>query len=414
MSGSVTNTWLTPDMVTKMAIPLFVNSNAFLKNIDRQYSDQFARDGAKIGDNLRIRLPSDYSVSSGPALAPQAITQVNTNLTVTNQEHIDLVITSADYALDMMEWEHNILKPAINRLAGKVASDIMSLSNTIPNVSQNLVSGALASPSTLTYATAKAVLLQNSTPNADLIAVMDPISMARGQQNIQGLFNPTGRVSEAFDSGEVIGPALGISKYMSDQLVPTYTSGGSATPADMPTVNGANQTGSVITVTPATGGANINVGDVITFAGVHRVNRVTHTAGADLRTFVVTAAYIGGTGTTLSIYPALTPTKGADVPFATTDVSPASGAPVAVVIPAATVVRKNFVMHPKAFTLATVDLPLYSKGVVSAARDSYDGVSFRCLQTYYPQTDQLIMRLDVLYGYAAIRPEWAVVVPDVE
>ena len=413
MSGSTTNTFLNPDMITKRALPLFVNTNAFLKNIDRQYSDQFARTGAKIGDNLRIRLPSDFTVSSGPSLSPQSITQINTNLTVSNQEHVDIVITSADLALKVEEFDDLILKPAMNRLAGQVASDVMSLVNTIPNVSAYFSSGTtVGTPNQRALAGAKAQLLTNSATDGDMMAVMSPTSMANISSQFSGLFNPTGRISEMFDSGEVVGPAFGIQKFMNDQLVPVVTTGGNGA---LPTINGAGQTGTTLTVTPATSGASLNVGDIITIAGVNAVNRVTHTSTGQLRTFVVTAAYTGGTGTTLSIYPALTPlgSGGADAPFATVDTSPASGAQISVVLAGGQTIAKNFVMKRNAFTLATVDLPMYDKGVVDAARENYDGISMRCLRTYYPQTDQLILRLDVLYGYTALRPEWACVVPDI-
>ena len=413
MSGSITNTFLNPDMITKRALPLFVNTNAFLKNIDRQYSDQFARTGAKIGDNLRIRLPSDFTVSSGPSLSPQSITQINTNLTVSNQEHVDIVITSADLALKVEEFDDLILKPAMNRLAGQVASDVMSLANTIPNVSAYFSSGTtVGTPNQRALAGAKAQLLTNSATDGDMMAVMSPTSMANISSQFSGLFNPTGRISEMFDSGEVVGPAFGIQKFMNDQLVPVVTTGGNGA---LPTINGAGQTGTTLTVTAATSGASLNVGDIITIAGVNAVNRVTHTSTGQLRTFVVTAAYAGGTGTTLSIYPALTPlgSGGADAPFATVDTSPASGAAISVVLAGGQTITKNFVMKRNAFTLATVDLPMYDKGVVDAARENYDGISMRCLRTYYPQTDQLILRLDVLYGYAALRPEWACVVPDI-
>lgn len=416
MSGSITNTFLNPDMITKRALPLFVNTNAFLKNIDKQYSDQFARTGAKIGDNLRIRLPSDFTVASGPSLSPQAITQINTNLTVSNQEHVDIVIDSADMALKVEEFDDLILKPAMNRLAGKVASDVMSLANTIPNISAYYSSGStVGTPVQRTLAGAKAQLLLNSATDGDMMGVFGPNSMANISSQFSGLFNPTGRISEMFDSGEVVGPAFGISKYMNDQLVPIFTTGGSTTAADMPTVNGASQTGTSITVTAASSGASLNVGDIITIAGVNAVNRVTHTDTGFLRTFVVTAAYTGGTGTSLSIYPAITPlgSGGADAAFATVVNSPASGAQISVVMAGGQTIVKNFIMKKTAFTLATVDLPMYEKGVVDAARETYDGISMRCLRTYYPQTDQLILRLDVLYGYAALRPEWACVVPDV-
>ena len=43
------NSILTVDMITREAIELFRNSNAFLMNINRQFDDEFARAGMKIG-----------------------------------------------------------------------------------------------------------------------------------------------------------------------------------------------------------------------------------------------------------------------------------------------------------------------------------------------------------------------------
>ena len=59
---------------------LFKNSNLFIMNMDTQYDDQFAVDGAKIGDTLRIRLPSDFVVTDGPAMQLQDNTQQFTSL----------------------------------------------------------------------------------------------------------------------------------------------------------------------------------------------------------------------------------------------------------------------------------------------------------------------------------------------
>ena len=53
------------DMILREATRLWENSNAFLMNINRQYDDQFAQSGAKIGETLRIRLPNDYTVRRG-------------------------------------------------------------------------------------------------------------------------------------------------------------------------------------------------------------------------------------------------------------------------------------------------------------------------------------------------------------
>ncbi len=49
---------LTFSQMNREVIRSFRNSNAFLRNIDTQYNDEFG----KIGTQLRIRLPKDYIV----------------------------------------------------------------------------------------------------------------------------------------------------------------------------------------------------------------------------------------------------------------------------------------------------------------------------------------------------------------
>jgi hypothetical protein len=44
-------------------IQLFMNSNSFIKSINEQYEHEFAVEGARIGDALRIRLPSDFAMA---------------------------------------------------------------------------------------------------------------------------------------------------------------------------------------------------------------------------------------------------------------------------------------------------------------------------------------------------------------
>ncbi len=61
-------------------------------------------------------------------------------------------------------------------------------------------------------------------------------------------------------------------------------------------------------------------------------------------------------------------------------------------------------------TMATADMVLPRN--VEADRAEYDGVSLRILTQYQAGTDIEITRLDVLYGYLFVRPEWCVAVPD--
>jgi hypothetical protein len=82
LAFKVANTYLTIDMITKEAVRLFKNSNLFIMNMDTQYDKQFALTALKIGDTLRIRLPSDFIVTDGPAMQLQDNTQQFTTLTV--------------------------------------------------------------------------------------------------------------------------------------------------------------------------------------------------------------------------------------------------------------------------------------------------------------------------------------------
>jgi hypothetical protein len=74
--------------------------------------------------------------------------------------------------------------------------------------------------------------------------------------------------------------------------------------------------------------------------------------------------------------------------------------------------RKSFVYCPEAVTMASADLEL-PRGVHEAARESFDGVSMRMVTAYNVGNDQFITRLDILYGYLWVRPEWACVVADI-
>ena len=59
------NTLLTIDMVTLESARVLHGNLAFLKNVNKEYDPQFAQQGAKIGDTLRVRKPPKYTVRTG-------------------------------------------------------------------------------------------------------------------------------------------------------------------------------------------------------------------------------------------------------------------------------------------------------------------------------------------------------------
>lgn len=401
------NTILTIDMITKAAVSLFKNSNMFIKNLNTQYDDQFKTDGAKIGDALRIRLPNDYTVRHGTALSAQDTNEKFTSLKLQSQSGVDVSFSTAERTLKIEDYSTRILMPMMNNLAGDIAADIMSgaeggAANFVANFdgSNNIIS-----PNTATLLQAQASLSDNSAPMMPgRKVVQDPWTEANIVGTLSGLFNPSQAISEQYRSGQMKN-ALGFDFFM-DQTVIKHTTGSYDSAA---TVTNAGQTGTTLVVSAING--TLNKGDIITIDGVYGVNFVFKKTTGKLRTFVVTANVASGS-TSIPIYPAIVPPQaGQAVQYQTVSAGPANAAQVRLVNKASEVFRKNLAYAPEAITLATADL-IMPKGVHEAARNNYDGISMRMVTAYIPGTDQMATRLDVLYGWLYVKPEWVTVVAD--
>jgi hypothetical protein len=398
------NTLLTRLEITRKAIRLFINSNAFIKNIDRQYDSQFAVTGAKIGATLKVRLPNDYTVTDGPGLSLQDTAEQQTTLTVATQRHVDTGFTTAEMALSLDDYAERITKPKMNNLGGNVAKTVMlAIGETAANARANFNGTTIISPTAQTFVEAGAVLDDNSAPMmgtmGDRKIVNDPWTDARTSTSLGGLFNPVARISEQYEYGSMK-QALGFS-WMRDQTVIKHTAG----TFTAGTVNGASQTGTTLVTNAITG--TLLQGDVITIAGVVAVNRVTKQSTGMSRQFVVTANAASG-ATSLTIYPAIV-AQGAgstDQQYQTVVSAPADAAAISLYTAASAVYRKSLAYAPEAITMVTADLYMPTKGVIDSARAQFDGISMRSISAYLPGSDQAINRDDVLFGYLAIRPEW--------
>lgn len=399
------NNLLTISMITREAIMLFVNSNQFIRNIDRQYDSEFGKNNAKIGSQLRIRLPNDYTVRHGPAIQLQDTSEQQTVLTMATQDGVDVNFTTADLYLSLDDFSERILLPMMNNLAGGVASTIMQNSaNGIANLKGNFgnTSSDILLPNSQTYLRAQAALSINSAPQVNQKIINDPRTEADVVQSLSGLLNPTTAISDQYYEG-VMYKALGAT-WFSDQTVLAHTTG-TAVGAN---VTGAGNTGPTIPVGAITG--TINVGDIVTIAGVNAVNRVTKQDTGERRQFVVTVAMQNG-DTELNIYPSLIPAAadGSPVQYQTVTVAPDNNAAVTPVVGPDVQYLKNFRYAPQMVTMATGDLPLPANK--TTARHKYDNVSMRAITDYLIGTDQEVTRLDVLFGSLVVRGEWGVVVP---
>lgn len=387
------NTILTPVAITREAQVVLHQKLNFIGSINRQYDDSFAKDGAKIGDSLKIREPNQYTVRSGINMAAQDTTETSSTLQVSTVKGVDLNFTSQDLTLSLQDFSDRIIEPAISVLAAAIEADALSMALDVYQVVNNIGSSlnmrqALQARKQLVDALAPGSsrsLLLNTQDNLDLV------------DNLKGLFQDQTQVAKQYREGKV-GTTAGFGDIFENTLMPSQQTGTAASVTTY-TVNGANQTGSGVVV--ATGATTFKKGDVITFAGCNRVHPETKLDTGIAQQFVLTADYAGGAGT-LPVSPAIVTSGGRQNVTA----SPTNGGAVTKVGGASAVYRPSLAFHKDAFTFATADLAM-PKGVDFAAREVMDGISMSLVRQFQISDRSFPCRLDVLYGYKTLRPQLA-------
>jgi hypothetical protein len=399
----MSNSILTIDMITRKALEILENNLVITRNVNRQYDDSFAVEGAKIGSTLRIRLPDRALVTDGAALQVQDDNEQFTTLSVASQKHIGVNFTSAELTMQLDDFAERVLKPRISQLASSVDADVANAYKSI----YNSVGTPGTTPSTsLVLLQAQQKLNEGAAVMSPRYATVNPAANAGLVEGMKGLFNPTDTVSRQFRNGMMGMGVLGFEEVNMSQSIKQHTTGTRST-SDTILVNGTITTEgqSTISIDGGTGSATVTVGDVFTVAGVYAVNPQTRESTGSLQQFTVTAANTasGGAWTNIAISPALYTPNNA---LATVSAFPQDGAAVTFVGAASTQYAQNLVYHKDAITFATADL-LLPQGVDMASRQVHNGISLRVVRQYDINNDRLPCRIDVLYGYSAVRPQMA-------
>ena len=217
---------------------------------------------------------------------------------------------------------------------------------------------------------------------------------------LKGLFQDSTEIGKQYREGKM-GRSAGFDFYENTLLVPHTT--GTAAKTTGYTVNGAVTANGSTAVTVQTGSTTFKKGDIFTVAGCFRVHPETKVSTGVLQTFVVTADYVGGAGS-VSFAPAIYTSGGRQ--NVTAGGLPNSAALVKVGAGNGELINADMVFHKDAFAFATADL-IMPKGVDFASRQVLDGISMRIVRQYAISTDTMPCRIDVLYGYKAIRPQLA-------
>ena len=397
----MSNSILTIDMITRKALEILENNLVLTRNVNRQYDDSFATEGAKIGSTLRIRLPDRALVTDGAALQVQDDNEQYTTLSVASQKHIGINFTSAELTMQMDDFADRVLKPRISQLASSIDADV---ANAYKAISASVGTPGTTPATSLVLLQAQQKLNEQAAGMSPRYATVNPAANAGLVEGMKGLFNPTDTVSKQFRNGMMGTGVLGFDEVNMSQSIKVHTTGSRTNGTVGTTV--ATQGQSTIALAGLGASGTIAVGDVFTVSGVYAVNPQTRESTGSLQQFVVTAADTasgGGATTVTAIYPAMYTSAHA---LATIDAFPQSGATVTWVGSASSQYPQNLVYHKDAITFATADL-LLPQGVDMASRAVHNGISLRVVRQYDINNDRMPCRIDVLYGYSAIRPQMA-------
>ncbi|HRF10948.1 MAG TPA: P22 phage major capsid protein family protein [Candidatus Accumulibacter phosphatis] len=397
----MSNTLITCSIVAKEALAILENMLSFSGMVNRDWQDEFTGNqsrGYSPGQTINIKRPPRYTYRAGRVAAPQSTVETTVPLTL-SQGGCDLNFTSLERTVSIQQME--------SKLQAAVAAVCNEIDRQGLQLAHYSTYNCIGTPGTLptTQALAMAAITGANQRLDEMGAprdkqrglVMNPALNGAIVQGFAGMFNSQDRLSKQFGSGMVV-DSLGLT-YAMDQNVDVHTNGAQAVTG---TACSAGLSGASIACGAL---ANpITRGTIVQFPGVYAVNPQSRVSTGVLAQFVITADLAGG-ATALPISPALTPTGAfQNVSNATTAANftifgTASGA-----------YSTNVAFHKDAFTLAMVPMwsPPGGKGVIDVKQVSDQGLTVKVTEFYDGVNDNSIMRLDVLFGWAATYPELSV------
>ena len=399
----MSNTNLTVDWIGNEALALAHEKLSFIGTINREFDSSFK---PGYGSTIRIRVPTQYTVTNGRVIDVQDGVQQSTSITVATQTHVAMRYNSQEYAQDLVNFRKLHLEPAMATLAAIVEGRVLegctqAVANVVGVTSFNITS--------LYYPTvARGRLNQYLAPKGGgRSLVIDSMTMASMVGAFESFTNPARDISEQYREGFVARTAMA-DIYENEKVWAMTNAATSSATSRLGDVNG----GYVLTdpdsdITVSANYAAPNVGQVFTIAGVFACHPETKEPYTHLQQFAITS---GSTASSFNISPVIRLTgarknvctaDGSDLPVGAT-----STAAVTFVGTGVSTYVQPMMYHRDAFTFATAALPMMG-GSESCTVKTYDGISLRVWEDTDIRNDEKITRIDILYGFAALRPQWA-------
>ena len=420
----MSNTLKFIDMVAREAQSIAHEKCAFIGTTDLQYDDSFGKSGAKIGSTLRVRKPNEYTRRSGSRVMDvQDQGEATQTITVATQDGVDMRFNSAELTLDtdspsdVAAFSKRYIEPAVSVLASGIESDYLAYATkrTADMVGQGSAGAIGTAISDLTApGLARARLNQHLAPKDKRAIQMESVTMAGLVKGVAAYFNPSGAITEQYKEGLVARTSM--ADYYENDRTWSMATGGTGDDAgeiDESAETNFVQGATLVHMDGLQSTTTLAVGGVFTWEGLYDVHPETKAAYPHLKQFTITAiAGISGADADISFLPAIYTTGARKNVATSTGGDPTwtySGQDGKDITFAGTVSKlyvSSLMYHKEAFQFVTADLPLMDDAH-KCARRVKDGLSMRVWMASDIRNDELLMRIDILYGMAALRPEWA-------
>jgi hypothetical protein len=390
---------------------------AVCKNMTKQYSKEFGKAGAKIGDSVSVKKPQRFQATTGLLYQPQSLTNIKTTITVNDVTGVHFEWDSVERTLSLDEIQESYAKPAAIALAHNINGRAAQF------VAQNTFN-AVGSPGTTptlldTYLAAGDKIVQlGLPPQEELTCIINRKMSSQFVIGQKSLFNPAGTIGALIKKGEVVAgdPTLGYN-WERDQTIYNQTTGAyGGTPlingAGQATQNGNNDTMNLATKGWTNSTLVLGVGDRFTIAGVYSVHPQTRQSTGDLQQFVVIAPFTSnGSGQgSIMVAPGITPTG----QYQNVTASPADSAAITPFGAAAQVSPQALLLHKNAYAFVSIPLedPKSGKGVEDAYQetDSDTGLTISFVRFFDGVNRIHGNRFDTLDGFGVLYREMACVI----
>jgi len=389
----MSNSLVTIDMVTREALRIAHEKTQFINTTDRQYDDSYAKTGAKIGAALRVRKPNQYLRTQGSRVMDvQDQNEETGTITVATQDHVDMRFNSAELALSIDEISRRYIEPAVSTLISGIEADYLAYATK--STYQVAGTAGTAVNSLVAPGAARAKLNQQLAPKDNRNIQMDSVTMGGLVNGMAAYFNPSSAIGDQYKEGLIARTSM--ADYYENERVWTLPNSSDVAGE----INGGTLTSGISTLTVDGFTAAPVAGMVFTVEGIYDVHPETKVAYSHLKQFVVTSA----TATSISFSPAMI--FSTSNPRQNCSGTPVDNADITFVGAASTNYIQPLMYHKEAFQFVTADLPLMDDAH-KCVRRNQDGLSMRVWQASDIRNDELLMRIDILYGFAALRPEWA-------